>query len=71
MSTFFTAVMTVESFVTFYSTQIDDDREMLVLKTVLPSPAHALTTAYQKDFLLSYINLEKIKTKSVIYVLVM
>lgn len=48
MSTLFTAVMTVESFVTFYSKQIDDNLEMLALKTVLASPAYTLTTAYKK-----------------------
>lgn len=48
MSTLFTAVMAVESFVTFYSKQIDDNLEMLALKTVLASPAYTLTTAYKK-----------------------
>lgn len=61
MSTLFTAVMTVESFVTFYSKQIDDNLEMLALKTVLASPAYTLTTAYSKNVILYWINLKKIK----------
>lgn len=58
--------MTVESFVTFYSKQIDDNLEMLALKTVLASPAYTLTTAYKKkmyskNVILYWINLKKIK----------